>query len=117
MRSRKIGVDALGKSFDFFGAVLWRALRCNPDMKKSGRFSFGHLRVGVSAHAAMDADILGGMEMGFVTVLVLSGHTKVEEISRYAYQPNFVITSLAHIPNEICKIAGLGKCTRMAATG
>ena len=66
---------------------------------------------------AMDADILGGMEMGFVTVLVLSGHTKVEEISRYAYQPNFVVTSLAHIPNEICKIAGLGKCTRMAATG
>ena len=57
------------------------------------------------------------MEMGFVTVLVLSGHTKVEEISRYAYQPNFVVTSLAHIPNEICKIAGLGKCTRMAATG
>ena len=55
-------------------------------MKKSGRFSFGHLRRGVSAHAAMDADamdadILGGMEMGFVTVLVLSGHTKVEEIS------------------------------------
>lgn len=111
-----------GKVSIFFGAVLWRALRCNPDMKKSGRFSFGHLRRGVSAHAAMvadamDADILGGMEMGYVTVLVLSGHTKVEEISRYAYQPNFVVTSLAHIPNEICKIAGLGKCTRMAATG
>lgn len=64
----------------------------------------------------MYTDILGGVEMGFVTVLVLSGHTKVEEIGRYAYQPNFVIPSLAQMPDEIWKMAGLGKTARIAAT-
>jgi NagD protein len=64
----------------------------------------------------MYTDILGGVEMGFVTVLVLSGHTKVEEIGRYAYQPNFVIPSLAQMPDEIWKMAGLGKSTRIVAT-
>ncbi len=64
----------------------------------------------------MYTDILGGVEMGFVTVLVLSGHTKVEEIGRYAYQPNFVLPSLAQMPDEIWKMAGLGKSTRIAAT-
>lgn len=53
----------------------------------------------------MYTDILGGVEMGFITALVLSGHTKETEVNRYAYQPNYVIPSLAHMPDAIWNMA------------
>jgi NagD protein len=43
----------------------------------------------------METDILGGVQLGFHTVLVLSGGTKAEDLSRYAYRPDVVIESLA----------------------
>ena len=43
----------------------------------------------------METDILGGVQLGFHTVLVLSGGTRREEVARYAYQPEIVVESLA----------------------
>jgi NagD protein len=43
----------------------------------------------------METDILGGVQLGFHTVLVLSGGTKAEDLSRYAYRPDVVVESLA----------------------
>jgi NagD protein len=43
----------------------------------------------------MDTDILGGVQLGFRTVLVLTGGTKAEEVNQYAYQPDLVVSSLA----------------------
>lgn len=43
----------------------------------------------------METDILGGVQLGFRTVLVLSGGTKQEDLSRYAYRPDLVVSSLA----------------------
>jgi NagD protein len=43
----------------------------------------------------METDILGGVQLGFRTVLVLSGGTKREDLSRYAYRPDLVVPSLA----------------------
>jgi NagD protein len=57
----------------------------------------------------MYTDILGGVEMGFITCLVLSGHTKVEEVKRYAYHPDHIIDSLIHMPDVIWTKAGLGR--------
>src|SRR5688572_14690085 len=43
----------------------------------------------------METDILGGAQLGFRTVLVLSGGTKPDDLPRYAYRPEIVVGSLA----------------------
>jgi NagD protein len=43
----------------------------------------------------METDILGGAQLGFHTVLVLSGGTRAEDLDRYAYRPDIVVDSLA----------------------
>lgn len=43
----------------------------------------------------METDILGGVQLGFHTVLVLSGGTSKEDLDRYAYGPEVVVESLA----------------------
>jgi NagD protein len=45
----------------------------------------------------METDILGGVALGFHTVLVLSGGTDREDLDRYAYQPERVVTSIAEL--------------------
>ncbi len=45
----------------------------------------------------METDILGGVQMGYRTILVLSGSTKREDLSRYAYQPDMVVDSVADL--------------------
>ncbi|MDW8264537.1 MAG: TIGR01457 family HAD-type hydrolase [Gemmataceae bacterium] len=48
----------------------------------------------------METDILGGVQMGCHTVLVLSGGTKVEDLRRYAYRPDKVVGSIADLRHE-----------------
>jgi NagD protein len=43
----------------------------------------------------METDILGGVQLGFHTVLVLSGGTSREDLPTYAYRPEIVVESLA----------------------
>jgi NagD protein len=45
----------------------------------------------------METDILGGVQMGYRTVLVLSGGTRREDLVRFAYRPDFVAESLADL--------------------
>jgi NagD protein len=45
----------------------------------------------------METDILGGVQLGFHTILVLSGGTKREDLERYAYRPKLVVDSLAEV--------------------
>jgi len=45
----------------------------------------------------METDILGGVQLGFHTVLVLSGGTSREELQDYAYRPEVVVESLAEL--------------------
>ena len=45
----------------------------------------------------METDILGGVQMGYRTVLVLSGSTKREDLDRYAYRPDLVVDSIADL--------------------
>lgn len=45
----------------------------------------------------MDTDIIGGVQAGLETILILSGVTRREAIVRYSYQPNHVISSLDEI--------------------
>ncbi len=45
----------------------------------------------------METDIIGGVQLGFRTVLVLSGGTQREDLVRYAYRPDFVAESVADL--------------------
>jgi NagD protein len=45
----------------------------------------------------METDILGGVQMGYRTVLVLSGGTRREDLARYAYRPDVIVESVADL--------------------
>src|SRR5262249_48300515 len=45
----------------------------------------------------METDILGGVQVGYRTILVLSGGTSREDLSQYAYRPDKVVNSIADL--------------------
>ena len=45
----------------------------------------------------METDILGGVQLGFKTILVLSGGTSLEDLSRYAFRPDKIVESVADL--------------------
>jgi 5'-nucleotidase len=45
----------------------------------------------------MDTDILGGVQLGYKTVLVLSGTTRRDDLARYAYRPDLIVESIADL--------------------
>ena len=45
----------------------------------------------------METDILGGVQLGYYTILVLSGGTKRSSLKHYGYRPELVIDSLASL--------------------
>lgn len=49
----------------------------------------------------METDILGGVQMGYRTVLVLSGSTRREDLAACAYQPDLVVDSVADLCVEL----------------
>ncbi|MCC7421097.1 MAG: HAD family hydrolase [Planctomycetaceae bacterium] len=55
----------------------------------------------------METDILGGVQMGCRTVLVLSGGTRSEHLPGYAFRPDEVLSSVA----EFCTEAPILKAT------
>lgn len=48
----------------------------------------------------METDILGGVQMGYKTVLVLSGGTCREDVPRYTYGPDQIVDSIGHLRHE-----------------
>jgi NagD protein len=45
----------------------------------------------------MDTDIQGGVQMGYHTILVLSGISKNEELQKYAFKPDLIVNSVDDI--------------------
>lgn len=45
----------------------------------------------------MDTDIRGGVQMGYKTILVLTGVTRREDLSRFAFKPDLVVESAKEI--------------------
>lgn len=48
----------------------------------------------------METDILGGTQMGYHTILVLSGGTKENDLAKYAYQPDLVVESIGQLNHD-----------------
>lgn len=53
----------------------------------------------------METDILGGVQLGYRTILVLSGGTRREDLAAFAYRPDRVVESIADL--SAAELAGL----------
>jgi NagD protein len=49
----------------------------------------------------METDILGGVGLGYRTILLLSGGTQREDLEKFAYSPDLVLPSVADIPEDL----------------
>ena len=45
----------------------------------------------------MDTDVVAGVMSGLDTILVLSGVSKREDVSRFPYRPTYILNSVAEI--------------------
>ena len=83
---------ATGKRAYFMG-------KPNPLMMRTGVKLLGvHGSEAAMIGDRMDTDVISGIESGLDTVLVLSGCTTMEDLSEYAYQPNYVLGGVGEIP-------------------
>ena len=48
----------------------------------------------------MDTDILGGVQLGFKTILALSGTTREIDLPRYAFRPDMMVDSIADLRHD-----------------
>jgi NagD protein len=55
----------------------------------------------------METDIIGGVQMGYHTVLALSGGTNVEQLRDFAFRPNHVIDSIAELADPKCDLLSM----------
>ena len=53
----------------------------------------------------MDTDILGGIQLGYTTILTLSGVSKKNTLDDYAFKPDMIINSVAEL--DIAKVLKL----------
>jgi NagD protein len=56
-----------------------------------------HSETSVMVGDRMDTDVLGGLEAGLRTFLVLTGVTTADEVNRYPYVPSQVVASVADL--------------------
>lgn len=71
--------------------VMFRAARKRLGLQTSETIMIGD---------TMETDILGGVQLGFRTILVLSGGTKPQDLHRFAYAPDVVIDSVAVMTSD-----------------
>lgn len=71
--------------------VMMRGARKNIALQASQTIMIGD---------TMNTDILGGVQLGYYTVLVLTGTTQREDLSNFAYQPARVVNSVADIDHD-----------------
>ncbi len=45
----------------------------------------------------METDILGGVQLNYKTILVLTGSTRCEDVERFAYLPDLIVESIADL--------------------
>ena len=83
---------ATGKQAYFVG-------KPNPLMMRTGLRLLGvHSEETAMIGDRMDTDIIGGMESGLDTILVLSGVTSRDEVDNFPYRPRLILSSVGDIP-------------------
>jgi NagD protein len=70
----------------------------NPLMMREGLNKIAaHSETSAMVGDRMDTDVLGGLEAGLHTFLVLSGVTRADEVGRFPYVPSKVVASIADL--------------------
>jgi NagD protein len=70
----------------------------SPVMMRMARKELGLRTAGITMVGdTMETDIIGGVQMGYRTILVLSGGTDAEDIKKFAFVPDLVVPSVATI--------------------
>jgi len=73
----------------------------NPLMMRTGLRMLGvHSEEAAMIGDRMDTDIIAGIESGLDPILVLSGVTKLEDITQYPYRPRLVLNGVGDIPTK-----------------
>lgn len=68
--------------------IIYRAARKELDLRTDETFMIGD---------TMETDVLGGVQMGYHTILVLTGGTNREDLKDYPYQPTQIVESVADL--------------------
>lgn len=91
----------------------------NPIMMRAARKALGLTAdQTVMIGDTMSTDILGGVQMGYRTILTLSGGTQRGDLSRFAYTPDLVVESLAELdPLALPGQLGIGHDTAAVLQG
>jgi NagD protein len=83
------------------GAKAFSAGKPSPIMLRGARKELGLTTdQTVVIGDTMETDILGGVQLGFKTILVLSGGTCREDLPRYTYRPDRIVDSIADLRHE-----------------
>lgn len=61
----------------------------------------------------METDILGGVQMGMRSVLVLTGGTSEKDLNNFAYRPDYILPSVSHLM-ELNEVKSLSKKESLA---
>jgi NagD protein len=62
----------------------------------------------------MDTDILGGIQVGYRTILTLSGVSKQEDLKNYAFSPDMIVENVGQL--DLDEILGETKSSRTAVS-
>lgn len=71
-------------------SVIMRAAKDELGIRSENTFMIGD---------TMETDILGGIQAGFNTILVLSGGTHEKDLNQFAYGPDYVVQSVKDLLN------------------
>jgi len=70
----------------------------SPVMMRAARKELGLNTASVTMIGdTMETDIVGGVQMGYRTILVLSGGTSQSDLKNYAFRPDIVVDSIADV--------------------
>jgi len=73
----------------------------SPVMMRAARKYLGlEARETIIIGDTMDTDILGGIQLGYTTILTLSGVSKKENLVHFAFKPDLIVNSVAELDLE-----------------
>jgi NagD protein len=80
------------------GVKAFSVGKTNPIMIRAARKCLGLRTANTTLIGdTMETSILGGIQMGYRTVLVLTGGAQRKDLNRYAYQPDVIVDSIADL--------------------